>query len=110
MIGQGPVAVPGQTVPGRDLRSSSWPDRNAAPDPAAIVAAELVKTYPGGVQAVRGISFSVAAGESFGLLGPNGAGKPNPGLRHFFVGSGTADIVAAAPPAVHHHDTIMVWL
>ena len=40
-----------------------------------IVAEELVKTYPGGVHAVRGISFSVAAGESFGLLGPNGAGK-----------------------------------
>ena len=34
-----------------------------------------MKTYPGEVHAVRGISFSVAAGESFGLLGPNGAGK-----------------------------------
>ena len=40
-----------------------------------IVAEDLVKTYPGEVHAVRGISFSVAAGESFGLLGPNGAGK-----------------------------------
>ena len=27
------------------------------------------------VQAVAGISFDIAAGESFGLLGPNGAGK-----------------------------------
>jgi ABC-2 type transport system ATP-binding protein len=27
------------------------------------------------VEAVRGVSFSVAAGELFGLLGPNGAGK-----------------------------------
>jgi ABC-2 type transport system ATP-binding protein len=36
---------------------------------------ELTKTYPGGIQAVRGISFSVGAGEIFGLLGPNGAGK-----------------------------------
>ena len=45
------------------------------PEHGMIVAEELVKTYPGGVHAVRGISFSVAAGESFGLLGPNGAGK-----------------------------------
>jgi ABC-2 type transport system ATP-binding protein len=36
---------------------------------------ELGKTYPGGVDAVRSISFSVRSGEVFGLLGPNGAGK-----------------------------------
>jgi ABC-2 type transport system ATP-binding protein len=35
----------------------------------------LAKTYPGGVQAVRGVNFAVDAGEVFALLGPNGAGK-----------------------------------
>jgi ABC-2 type transport system ATP-binding protein len=35
----------------------------------------LVKTYPGPVEAVRGLGFQVEPGEIFGLLGPNGAGK-----------------------------------
>ena len=40
-----------------------------------IEAQRLSKTYPGGVQAVRGVDFEVAGGEVFGMLGPNGAGK-----------------------------------
>jgi ABC-2 type transport system ATP-binding protein len=41
----------------------------------AVVARDLVKTYPKGVRALDGLSMSVRSGEVFGLLGPNGAGK-----------------------------------
>jgi ABC-2 type transport system ATP-binding protein len=41
----------------------------------AVQVSRLRKTYPGGVEAVKGIDFEVAPGEVFGLLGPNGAGK-----------------------------------
>jgi ABC-2 type transport system ATP-binding protein len=51
----------------RELRHGSFP-------PPAIEVEALVKTY-GEVEAVSGVSFTVARGEVFGFPGPNGAGK-----------------------------------
>jgi len=42
---------------------------------AIIEVTDLVKTYPGDVKAVQGVTFQVKRGEFFGFLGPNGAGK-----------------------------------
>lgn len=52
----------------------------SVPTAAAIVAADLTKTYPTGrarppVQALDGLSFTADAGTVFALLGRNGAGK-----------------------------------
>lgn len=47
---------------------------------AVIAVQDLRKAY-GPVQAVDGISFSVAEGEVFGFVGPNGAGKTTSASR-----------------------------
>ena len=41
----------------------------------AISIKNLTKTYGNGVQALKGIDFSVETGDFYALLGPNGAGK-----------------------------------
>ena len=43
-------------------------------DPPVVIEG-LYKTYKGGYQAVKGVSFEVPRGVVLGLLGPNGAGK-----------------------------------
>ena len=41
----------------------------------ALSIKNLTKTYPNGIQALKGIDFNVESGDFYALLGPNGAGK-----------------------------------
>ena len=48
---------------------------DGGPPPKALDIEGLVKRYPTGVEALRGVDLEIDDGEFFGLLGPNGAGK-----------------------------------
>jgi ABC-type Na+ transport system ATPase subunit NatA len=49
-----------------------------------VEAHQLVKRF-NDIEAVKGVDFTIARGESFGFLGPNGAGKTNLGLGASFA-------------------------
>ncbi|WP_447003453.1 alpha/beta fold hydrolase [Saccharothrix isguenensis] len=55
----------------RRLTADVDPDLESVP----LVIENLTKSYPGGLTAVKELSFRVEHGQVLGLLGPNGAGK-----------------------------------
>jgi ABC-2 type transport system ATP-binding protein len=55
----------------RRLAADVDPELTSVP----LVIEDLTKSYPGGVTAVKDLSFRVEHGQVLGLLGPNGAGK-----------------------------------
>ena len=56
----------------------------------ALQIEDLVKRYPTGTEALKGVSLSISPGQFFGLLGPNGAGKST--LIHCTTGLASADL------------------
>jgi ABC-2 type transport system ATP-binding protein len=67
------VAVLGWVI--ARLRRRRDPGQPADGDGPPLVVTGLAKTYAGGFQAVKDVSFTVEKGIVLGLLGPNGAGK-----------------------------------
>ena len=72
---------------------------------SALQIADLVKRYPTGTEALKGVSLDIGAGEFFGLLGPNGAGKST--LIHCTTGLSqptAGDIKVFGHDAVDHYE------
>jgi ABC-2 type transport system ATP-binding protein len=70
----------------------------------ALEITDLVKRYPTGTEALKGVSLRIEQGEFFGLLGPNGAGKST--LIHCTTGLAqptSGAIRVFGHDAVHHY-------
>jgi ABC-2 type transport system ATP-binding protein len=68
----------------------------------ALHITDLVKRYPTGTEALKGVSLDIEPGEFWGLLGPNGAGKST--LIHCTTGLATP---TAGEIEVFGHDAIV---
>jgi ABC-2 type transport system ATP-binding protein len=71
----------------------------------ALEITDLVKRYPTGTEALKGVSLRIEDGEFFGLLGPNGAGKST--LIHCTTGLAQptgGEIRVFGHDAMHHYE------
>ena len=63
--------------------------------PAVLEVSDLAVTFPGGVKAVRGISYALARGEVLGLVGESGSGKSASALAVMGLLPSTAEVAGS---------------
>jgi putative ABC transport system ATP-binding protein len=59
----------------KPLDPATHPAGAASSDYSALRLDQVVKEYPGGVRALRGVSFAIRTGEQVAIVGPSGSGK-----------------------------------
>jgi putative ABC transport system ATP-binding protein len=69
------------------------------PEPPVLELRDVRKSYPGGVEALRGVSLSVGCGELVAIVGPSGSGKST--LLHVM---GTLDRPSGGSVAIEGRD------
>ena len=72
----------------------------SAPIPPVLELRDVVKRYPGGVEALRGVSVAVGRGELAAIVGPSGSGKST--LLHVV---GTLERPTSGSVHITGHDT-----
>jgi NitT/TauT family transport system ATP-binding protein len=87
------------------------PDASAPP---LIELHQVQKTFPGGLQALAGVSLAVASGEFVSLLGPSGCGKSTvlrlvAGLDAASSGQVQSPVDGGAIAFVFQEPTLMPW-
>ena len=77
-----PAAAPADDAPAADEGLVEAADDDApaprtgpAPDAPVVLAVRDLRKRYGAIEAVKGVTFEIREGETYGLLGPNGAGK-----------------------------------
>ncbi|MBS1895198.1 MAG: ABC transporter ATP-binding protein [Actinobacteria bacterium] len=83
----------------RDDGGDGTVSATAAGAPPVLELRDVRKTYPGGVEALRGVSLSVARGELTAIVGPSGSGKST--LLHLM---GTLDRPSAGSVSIEGRD------
>lgn len=77
----------------------------------ALSIRNLKKTYPGGLEALKGIDLDVEAGDFFALLGPNGAGKSTAiGIICSLVKPGSGTVVVFGKNMREHRQLVKSYI